>query len=75
MARTVRTKIFQFSELNSKAKEKAKKQLHALSVAAHTEEFVRGETMTTDINFTEWKAEHFNTKDYEFTKEGNIFFK
>ena len=75
MARTVRTKVFQFSELNEKAKGKAKEQLHVLASSAHRGEFGDAMIFKEENKFHNWKEEHFNIKDYEFTQEGNIFFK
>lgn len=72
---TVRVKVYSFSELNPKAQQKAKRRLHALCLVAHEEEFGEMVILKEGEDFPQWEREHFNTKDYEFTQEGNIFFK
>lgn len=74
MARTVRHKVFQFSELNKAAKAKAEQSILIIAIHYYEEQFGIPIAVGSP-SLSEWKEEHFKISDYEFTQEGNIFFK
>lgn len=80
MARTIRTKVFRFNELGAKAKEKAQKDIDTLAKEEY-DKFWEGYEEEHSIGMNnmpsieEWKKNHYDINQFEFTQEGNIFFK